>query len=292
MAQTFYIRDFFIHNDRISAGYYMEHRKNTLHSHEFWEISYVTEGRGEHLIENQKSTAITEGDFLFISPGPAHCIMSPPPEKGSWVRVCNVLITPEYMQELISKLNTVVNFTQNPLLLLLNQNNALCEQLTDASGNILKIMMTLTHEYKNPTLGSQEIIENELQNLLIYICRAYEQHQNGTCIPSQKEIISELTNFIYSNYGRDLSLDFLADYVHLSPEYLSRYFKKNTGKNISTFITETRIQKAKYLLKTTDHPIHQIAKYCGYATPGSFEKAFKKITGMTGGEYRKENTFR
>lgn len=91
----------------------------------------------------------------------------------------------------------------------------------------------------------------------------------------------------YSNFGSNLTLDFLAEYVHLSPEYLSRYFKKHTGKNLSKFITETRIKKAKYMLRTDDQPIHEIAEYCGYTSISNFEKAFKKLTGMTAGEYRR-----
>ena len=95
MAQTFYIRDFFLPGEPVSAGYYLEHREKALHSHEFWEISYVLEGRGEHHTGNGNIAKIGEGEFLLISPGQSHCIVSPPPEKGSWVRVCNILITPD-----------------------------------------------------------------------------------------------------------------------------------------------------------------------------------------------------
>lgn len=288
MAQAFYIRDFFMPGEMVSAGYYLEQRENTLHTHEFWELSYVLEGRGDHHTGDGCVSKIEEGEFLLINPGTAHCIISPPPEKGSWVRVCNVLITPEYMSTLIQKLNSLKELDETPLRWMLNQPTPLCEQLRDDSGSILHMMTTLTHEYKHSLSCSHVIIENELLNLLIYICRLYEGYQNGKVISATpKDTINDLIKFISSNFGSNLTLDFLAEYVHLSPEYLSRYFKKSTGKNLSTFITETRIQKAKYMLRTTDQPIYEIAEYCGYTSISNFEKAFKKISGMTAGDYRK-----
>ena len=278
MAQTFYIRDFFLPGENVSAGYFLEHRENTLHSHEFWEISYVLEGRGEHHKEKDAITKIGEGDFLLISPGPAHCIVSPPPEKGSWVRVCNVLISPDYMNQLIQKMNSLIEFEENPLRQMFNQHTPLCEQMKDDSGSILRMMTNLTHEYKHYSIGSGKIIENELQNLLIYICRLYEKSQKGDKVSStKKETIDDLIKFIGSNFGGNLTLDFLAEYVHLSPEYLSRYFKKHTGKNLSEFIAETRIKKAKYMLRTEDRPIHEIAEHCGYISISSLKKHLRRL---------------
>lgn len=288
MPPIFYIRDFFMPGEKVSAGYYLEQRENTLHTHEFWEISYVLEGRGEHHTGNAAPTRIIEGDFLLISPCAAHCIISPPPERGSWVRVCNVLITPEYMNTLLQKLCSFQEFDDSAFLKSLKKQAPLCEHMTDDSGSILHMMTTLTQEYKHALAGSDRIIENELQNLLIYIVRLYENKKNGNPVAhTKKEPIDDLIKFISSNFGASLTLDFLAEYVHLSPEYLSRYFKHSTGQNLSAFIAETRIKKAKYMLRTGNQPIREIAEYCGYNSISSFEKAFKKLTGMTAGAYRK-----
>lgn len=290
MPQTLYIRDFFLPGENVSAGYFLEHRKNTLHSHEFWEISYVVEGCGRHCTQNDPPSKIAEGNFLIISPGTAHCIISPPAEKGSRVRVCNVLITPNYMEKHIHFFRQQKELNENPLHLQFNQQDPFFLQMTDDSGSILRMMTTIVHEYKHFTVGSSEIIENEIKNILIYAGRLYEFGFNGVPNNTKKSLLDDLIKFIGYNLGSNLTLDFLAEYTHLSPEYLSRYFKKHTGKNLFTFITETRIRKAKYMLRTEDLPIHEIAEYCGYASISNFEKAFKKYTGMTAGEYRKWNT--
>ena len=106
---------------------------------------------------------------------------------------------------------------------------------------------------------------------------------------TKNEVIDDLIKYIKSNFGSNITLDYLAAYAHLSPEYLSRYFKKCTGMNISEFITETRIEKAKFRLRTTNWSVQDIAVYCGYGSLANFHKAFKKAVGMTASEYRKSN---
>ena len=289
MPQLFKKNDFIGPDSGFSAGYYMEHRTNTMHSHEFWELSYVYEGSGIHKTVNGISTEITKGNFLIISPGPAHCIISPPPEKGNLVKTCNILLTPKLINHLSTKLKEISSLTEYEFLqILLNQSDIL-EMLNDSTGCILRFMINITHEYSHPTLCSQDIIENELINLLISICRIYEDKKNGVHpAGSDTDLINELTHFIDTNYGTELSLTFLAKHVHLSREHLSRLFKKRTGENLSTYISNTRIEKAKYLLRYSNMPIGEVALSCGFSGNNNFEKAFKKKTGTTAGEYRRK----
>ena len=122
----------------------------------------------------------------------------------------------------------------------------------------------------------------------MYIIRLYEKSiKNETAETSRNDVINDIIKYIKSNFGSDITLYYLAEYVHLSPEYLCRYFKKCTGVNISEFITKTRIEKAKCKLRTSDCSINDICEYCGYKSISNFQKAFKKSVGMTAGEYRK-----
>jgi AraC-like DNA-binding protein len=151
------------------------------------------------------------------------------------------------------------------------------------------MIMTIAHEYKHFTDGSREIIQNVAESLLIYILRLYERRiTNETVTTTKNEMIDDLIKYIRYNFGSNITLEFLAAYAHLSPEYLSRYFKKCTGKKLSDFITETRIEKAKYRLRTSTQTINDICEYCGYRSISNFQKAFKKAVGMSAGEYRKK----
>lgn len=286
MAQKYYCKDFFDNNEPVSIGFYMEQRETNMNSHEFWEISYVYEGRGTHHFEDG-SDAISEGEFIFISPDISHCITSPQSEKQGWVRVCNMLMTQEYVDDLTQRLLSLHELDEYQLRNILRDKKPFCIHLKDDSGSIYNLLMTAAHEYKHPMAGSGAIIENAALSLLTYITRLYERSlTNETVTTTKNDVIDDLIRFIKSNFGSNLTLDYLAAYAHLSPEYLSRYFKKCTGVNISDFITETRIEKAKYRLRTSNWSINDICEYCGYRSISNFQKAFKKAVGMTAGEYR------
>lgn len=288
MAQKFRNRDFFYDEEKVSAGFYMEHRERNTHSHEFWEVSYVYEGRGTHWFEDGSTEVIKEGEFIFISPGVSHCITSPPPEKGSRVRVCNLLMTQEYVEELKEGILSVRELDEYSLKSKIFNQEPFCIHFKDDSGSVYHLLMTATHEYRHFSHCSGEIMKNSALSLFLYMIRLYEKTiRKETVTMTRNEIIDDLVKYIKSNFGSNLSLDYLAEYVHLSPEYLSRYFKKSTGVNLSDFITSTRIEKAKYRLRTGSWSVNDICEYCGYRSISNFQKAFKKAVGMSAGEYRK-----
>lgn len=291
MIHKFYIRDFFQTGKAISAGYYLEHREKNMHTHEFWEVSYVIEGSGTHHFENGDKRPIKNGDFLFISPGPAHCITSPAVENGDWVRVCNILISPDYMNEILEQFYGLSEFAENSLRQSMEARTPVCVQLSDDSGSVYRMIMNILHEYQQGLEGNKTVIENELFNLLITISRIHQNGVNGNGKKRVKqEPIEVLLKFIGANFNSPLTLEYLAEYVHFTPEYLSRYFKKHTGKNLSVFIAETRIEKAKDMLMHSNCSIMEVAEYCGYSTRNNFEKNFKKYAGMTASAYKNSVT--
>lgn len=99
-------------------------------------------------------------------------------------------------------------------------------------------------------------------------------------------IIYEVKQYIDQNYHLSLSLDGLASRVHLSPSYFSKLFKREMGENLSTYIMNTRIERAKLLLRTTDKKAYEIAEAVGIYDPVYFSKIFKKAVGCKPKEYR------
>lgn len=84
----------------------------------------------------------------------------------------------------------------------------------------------------------------------------------------------------------EVSLVRLAEIVYFNPSYLSRLFKQVTGKNLSDYISESRVKKAKKMLENPDYKIHEISEAVGYLSATNFARFFKKITSMTPQEYR------
>ncbi|RAV15309.1 helix-turn-helix domain-containing protein [Paenibacillus contaminans] len=96
-----------------------------------------------------------------------------------------------------------------------------------------------------------------------------------------------MLEYIHTHYNEDLSLEMVADKLNMSANYFSAYFKDKTGVNFSDYLTELRILKAKHLLLHSDQRIQDIAEQVGYLNANSFTRMFKKVTGITPGEYKR-----
>ena len=106
---------------------------------------------------------------------------------------------------------------------------------------------------------------------------------------SQKSF-SEIEQYIRKNYADpELSLTSVAEQFYFNPSYLSRIFKKQTGQHFSEFLYQIRMKKAVELACETEQKSYQIASAVGIKDANYFSICFKKFTGKTISEYRKEN---
>ena len=92
--------------------------------------------------------------------------------------------------------------------------------------------------------------------------------------------------YIKEHYASALSLEEIAEHAGISRVYLSQSFKKETGKNISTYITEYRVRMAKNLLLTSNLKIYTISELCGFGSTQYFNKIFKKMTGFSPNQFK------
>ena len=96
-----------------------------------------------------------------------------------------------------------------------------------------------------------------------------------------------IKEFIKDNLHNELHREEIAKYVYLSPSYLSRIFKIETGVSLSKYIVEKRIDVAKEMLEFSSEKISEIAMNVGYSNFSYFAKSFKKQEGMSPQEFRK-----
>ncbi|MFC4597499.1 response regulator [Cohnella hongkongensis] len=103
------------------------------------------------------------------------------------------------------------------------------------------------------------------------------------------EIIAAAQTYIRREYANDrLSLQDAAEHVKVSPSHLSKVFSQETGQTFIEFLTQTRIRKAMELLRTTNDKSYEIAYRVGYNDAHYFSNLFKKMTGMTTREFRRQ----
>lgn len=101
-------------------------------------------------------------------------------------------------------------------------------------------------------------------------------------------LVRRARQYLRDHYGdSELSLETVANAIGVSPVYLSRLFKQETGSTFVTQLTQIRISKAVQLLNSTDRSIADIAEAVGYESQHYFSTAFKKVVGVSPNRYRR-----
>lgn len=96
-----------------------------------------------------------------------------------------------------------------------------------------------------------------------------------------------ILDYIEKHYNEDISLEMAAEQLQRSRSYLSTYLKEKTGMTFTDYLHDLRIRRAKQMLGEKDVRINEISERIGYQNVNSFIRIFKKICGVTPGEYRR-----
>lgn len=158
---------------------------------------------------------------------------------------------------------------------------------------ITDILKNIQREYhSNIDKFTQNIIIAQIEQLLSY-CERFYQRQFITRAKTGHQILAKVES-ILDNYFNDQNLlekgpptaQYLAEQLHLSPNYLGSLLKSLTGNPTQAHIHEKLIEKAKERLSTTELSISEIAFELGFEHSQSFSKLFKSKTNMTPLEFR------
>jgi len=108
-------------------------------------------------------------------------------------------------------------------------------------------------------------------------------------LKSSSKIILSAVEYINSHYNKNISLTDVADTIHISKNYLCDLFKKEMNITFIDYVTNLRIEKAKYLLSHSDKKMYEISEEVGYNDYAYFSQIFKRHTGTTLSAYRKQH---
>lgn len=173
----------------------------------------------------------------------------------------------------------------------MNADNAkgLCNSITGILTNELppealhQSTNTLLLMYHADTLNSYRLYFNQVTQDLIAL-NTPEEEQNT-------DLLTQIQQYIMQNYDDcNFSAQKIADAMKINSSYLSQFFKTHTDENLTNYIANLRIAKAKRLLISTNLSLPAIAEEVGYYNQNSFIRRFKQITGMTPGAYRKKKS--
>ncbi|UJF34563.1 response regulator [Paenibacillus hexagrammi] len=130
---------------------------------------------------------------------------------------------------------------------------------------------------------SLNVWQQQLTRSMVQLSKFLLDHQQ-----QDKNVIFEISKYLENHYQEDITLQDISNRFFLSREYISRKFKQEFSVNLSDYLGQIRMDKAKMLLLNPHLRITQVAEMVGYQDEKYFSKVFKKQEGLSPNEYRKK----
>ena len=230
--------------------------KNPGRTAEIYEISLYLGGSGTIFI-NDKEYKVHNGDVRFSKPG------------------TKLISSPEY------KCYTVYFDFGESNMILRNQILDNIPEYFSTDGATLHLFEKLIHSYQAYEV-SQKLYSNAILMQLIF-----EIYQSAYSEKEYSHPVKICIEYMKNNYKENITLKKLGELSSYSHIHILRLFKTETGITPHDWLTNIRINYAKEYLESTNIKISQIADLCGFSSDSHFKILFKKTTGFTPGNYRK-----
>lgn len=221
-------------------------------------ILYVLNGSG-YVYQGEERKTMKQGSMVLLDCYQSHCYGTETGWEIIWVHFDGKLARPYY--EAIEREETTI-----------------LEQTVYSPHNSLERIYELLHE---TSTVKEPLVNKYLTNLLTEFFSPNLDKPN-----KNSDKIEELLAYINEHIQEPLSLESLADRACLSPYYFIRTFKQETGYTPHEYVILTRVNAAKFYLRTSQLPIKEVVFRCGFTSECSFWTTFKKYAGQTPLAYR------
>lgn len=262
-----------------------------------YEIIYLAQGEVDLMVED-RHYHVMPGAFIFLRPGQRHSFRSVGAELVRQPHIHFDLIEDENSPRVYISFEDLPSI--DPQEHYLFRKDILDEFYPDMptvlyldnAKTLYGLLMSIIREKEKRVVYSEELVNGLFMQLFSLMLRevsmrdlhaeqaASSQNQSG-------DIAQQVQEFLNNNLNRDISLDELAESIHISKYYLCRQFKQVFGVSPMQYHLDSRISRAKWLLATTDLPIGTIAEMVGFQSIYSFSRAFKKRETMPPSVYRR-----
>ncbi len=252
----------------------------SFHYHNFYEVIYVLEGEYSSMIENQ-TYVLHRGDFLLIDQNVMHKYIFIEQKHDNSKRII-LWVTPQMLRELSGDaMDLAACFTDRgsgayhfPVYY---------EEML--RGYLLKLAMSEPAQGELP--GARQVLDRGYLTLffayLNTLCGRKEYFFTDENIVSQP-MVEQVSEYIDSHIGETITVEELAEYVHMSKYHFLRKFKELTGVTVHAFVTNKRLIRACELLRE-NMSITQVCTSVGFTDYSSFLRNFKSAFGVSPGKY-------
>lgn len=255
--------------------------EEAYHCHDITELAFVMSGTGRYCIEGQIYD-ISEGDLLIFKPGVHHQAQYVPeaevPATEFFVGFCDVHLP-----------------NREPNDVPLPGGGYILHTSGELRQRIFRICSSMEAESAVCWQGRYFMLKAYLMQLLLLILKEQSplpQSMKGYSFDSvnKKYVVEQIVNYFEDHYSEKISLDTIAENMYLSPFYISKIFKSETGDTPIRHLINIRLERARELLeKEREMSIQEVAAAVGYEDAYHFSKLFKKYYGMSPSQIRKGN---
>ena len=195
----------------------------------------------------------------------------------------NKSLLQEYLTHLFDKYKVLVNQSQIYVKFLFSNVLTILYPAIPiyASANFPPLETMIANLYLQPDISEIIRIVNDVSKPIL------TSFASGP--DTMRKEVSCAIAYIANHYSEELSAEILASAVYLTPDYLSRLFKKSTGKSISQYIRQYRMEKAKDALLHTQKKVIEIGIQSGYPNYSYFCQSFREYFGSSPEKYRQEH---
>lgn len=248
---------------------YSDDSSTKVHNHDFLSLIYLLSGSCSYLI-NDIPYKIKKGDILILNPGVTH---------GKILGTVSDLVEFHAGFENIQ----IKNLPHNHLI---SDSFTPIISTTNFDQEFFKCSMDILNEQSKNDSGSELMLKSLGMKLLVLLLRATyvnsDSMKKGTInfdTYDKLAIVNTIIEFINDNYMRELSLDVISQNMYLSPAYISKIFKEETGESPINYLIKVRLAKAAEYIKAGNMSIKEVASAIGYNDAYHFSKLFKKYYG-------------
>ncbi|WP_176706829.1 AraC family transcriptional regulator [Paenibacillus hemerocallicola] len=252
--------------------------------HDFWEIVYVDKGEWDVTVDGAPFH-LEQGDLVFYGPNEFH--------RGGAAQKStpNVIIITFECDSPAMKY-----FAEHRVFRLDEKERGIFSSLVKAGLEsfdppIDSPKMRKLHRREGSPFGSEQLIRNHLENMLIHFIRRKHvpiaPEKPASAVKENKEnvIASEVLDYLKANMAEDLTVDELCRRFQVSRTQLKTAFRLQTGQGVLEAFNHMKIERAKVLIREERHNYTEIAEMLGYSSIHYFSRQFKKLTNMTPTEY-------
>ena len=228
------------------------------HYHNVFELYFMEQGDCHYFIDD-KLYQVLEGDLVLIPEGTLHKTVYTDTPRARTLINCSRHYIPAAVAD---RLPTLYHLYRNPALV----------------PRIRALLAEIRAEYQHPDAYSESVLEGLLHRLFYTLVRNAEGCCSLSPLPG---CIEQATAYIKAHFGEAITLSQVARLVSVSPEHLSRLFKRETGFGFSEYLTMLRLQRAQAMLKSnSDRRIADVAFACGFNDSNYFSEKFKQVYGF------------